>query len=104
MEGIIKVTPEMLLNTSSELSSEGSQIGTLTSEMMDLINSLPGTWIGEAGAAYVSKFNGLQDDIQRILNMINEHVEDLSTMAQTYITTEGQIAEMAQSLSSDVIV
>ena len=58
----------------------------------------------DAGTAYVSKFSGLSDDIQRITNMINEHVEDLNEMAQTYITTEAQIEEMTQSLSADVIV
>ena len=104
MEGIIKVTPEVLISTSTEFSSQGSQIGALTTQMMELINSLPGSWVGEAGAAYVAKFAGLEDDIQRILNMISEHVEDLNTMAQTYITTEQQVSEMAQSLSSDVIV
>ncbi|MBR2675255.1 MAG: WXG100 family type VII secretion target [Mogibacterium sp.] len=104
MEGIIKVTPEILMNTASEFRSEGTQIGNLTSEMMDLINGLPSTWVGEAGAAYVSKFNGLRDDIQRMLNMISEHVEDLNTMAQTYMSTEQQITETTQSLSSDVIV
>ena len=104
MEGIIKVTPEVLINTSTELSSEGSQIGSLTTEMMDLINALPSTWVGEAGNAFVSKFSGLSDDIERMVSMINEHVEDLNEMAQTYINTELQIEDMTQSLSSDVIV
>ena len=104
MDGIIKVTPEVLINTASEFSTQGTQISSLTTQMMDLINSLPGSWVGDAGTAYVSKFSGLSDDSQRITNMINEHVEDLNEMAQTYITTEAQIEEMTQSLSADVIV
>lgn len=104
MEGIIKVTPEVLLSTSQEFQSQGSQIGALTTQMMELINGLPSSWVGEAGETYVSKFSGLEDDIQRILNMINEHVGDLETMAQNYMTTEQQISEMTASLSSDVII
>lgn len=104
MEGTIKVTPEVLISTSNEFSSQGSQISALTTQMMDLVNSLPGSWVGEAGSAYVSKFAGLSDDIQRITNMVNEHSEDLNLMAQNYMTTEQQIGDMAQSLSSDVIV
>lgn len=104
MEGIIKVTPEVLLSTSQEFSSQGSQIGALTTQMMELINGLPSSWVGEAGEAYVAKFSGLEDDIQRIINMINEHVSDLETMAQNYMSTEQQISEMASSLSSDVII
>lgn len=104
MEGIIKVTPDVLISTSNEFSTEGTQIGSLTTQMMDLINALPSTWVGEAGSAFVSKFSGLSDDIERMINMINEHVEDLNEMAQTYMTTEQQIEDMTQSLSSDVIV
>ena len=70
MDGIIKVTPEVLINTASEFSTQGTQISSLTTQMMDLINSLPGSWVGDAGTAYVSKFSGLSDDIQRITNMI----------------------------------
>lgn len=104
MENIIKVTPDVLINTSNELSTQGSQINALTTQMMELVNALPSSWTGDAGNAYVSRFSGLSDDIERITNMINEHVEDLNTMAQNYITTEQQIGDMAQTLSADVIV
>lgn len=104
MEGIIKVTPEVLMSTAQEFEAEGTQIGGLTTQMMELVTGISGTWIGEASEAYMAKFSGLEDDIQRILNMVREHSEDLETMAQTYMTTESQAAEMAQSLASDVIV
>lgn len=104
MENIIKVTPDVLINTSNEFSTQGSQIGSLTTQMMDLINGLPSSWVGEAGSTYVSRFAGLSDDMSRITNMITEHAEDLVEMAQNYITTEQQIGDMAQSLASDVIV
>lgn len=104
MDNMIKVTPDVLISTSNEFSTQGSQIGALTTQMLDLVNSLPGTWVGEAGSAYVAKFAGLSDDMTRITNMVTEHAEDLIEMAQTYITTEQQIGDMTQSLSSDVIV
>lgn len=104
MENIIKVTPEVLLSTSNEFGTQGSQIGALTTQMLDLVNGLPSSWVGEAGSAYIAKFAGLSDDMTRITNMVTEHAEDLAEMAQTYITTEQQIGDLTQSLSSDVIV
>ncbi len=104
MENIIKVQPEVLLSTAGEFNTQGGQINALTTQMMELVNALPSTWVGEAGAAFVTKFSGLSDDIQRITNMINEHVSDLEEMAQNYTATEQQVEELTQALSSDVIV
>lgn len=104
MDGIIKVNPEVLINTAGEFSSEGTQIGGLTTQMMELINGLPNTWIGEAANAYVTKFNGLQDDIERLLRMVQEHSEDLETMAQTYINAEVGAGDVSQTLSDNVLV
>lgn len=101
---MLKVSPEVLISTAEEFESEAGIVGGLTSSMIDIVNGIPSSWMGEASTAYISKFNGLQDDIQRIVNMIREHSQDLNTMAQAYITTETEAAEMAQTLSSDVIV
>ena len=103
MEGIIKVNPEVLMNTSSEFNSEGQQINNLTTQMMELVTSLQGSWIGEAAASYTTKFSGLQDDIQRMVGMVQEHSLDLQQMAQTYITAENANVEASQALASDVI-
>ncbi len=104
MEGIIKVSPEALNNTAAELSSQGSQIGSLTTQMVELVTGMNGIWTGEASSAYVTKFTGFEDDIQKMIRMIEEHSTDLQTMAQSYMQAETQNAEISQSLSADVIV
>ncbi len=104
MEGILKVTPEQLISTANEFQSKGTQIQTLTSEMTDLAKSLSSVWEGEAATTYVGKFNALEDDIQKMIRMIQEHVTDLNEMARGYSEAERANVEEASSLSGDVIV
>ena len=40
MEGILKVTPEKLIQASNEFSQTGKTISSLTSEMMSIVNGL----------------------------------------------------------------
>lgn len=104
MEGILKVTPEQLVSTAGEFESIGATVRNLTQNMTDTVTSLSGAWEGESSAAYISKFNGLQDDITRMHAMIAEHVKDLNDMASRYMEAEKQVASEVEALSSDVIV
>lgn len=104
MEGLLRVTPEQLVATSNEFSDKAGTVGNLTTEMMNLVTGLAGGWEGEGSAAYIARFKGLEDDIQKMIRMIQEHSSDLNEMATAYRTAEDQVVELAQSLSSDVIV
>lgn len=104
MDGLLRVTPEQLVTTSNEFSNKAGTIGNLTTEMMNLVTGLSGSWEGEGSSAYITRFKGLEEDIQKMIRMIQEHSSDLNEMAKLYQTAEGQVVELAQSLSSDVIV
>ncbi|MCB6415381.1 WXG100 family type VII secretion target [Faecalimonas umbilicata] len=104
MEGIIKVSPQLLSSTASEFGTQGTTISNLTGEMMNLITGMASAWEGEAATAYITKFRGLEDDIQKMTRMIQEHSQDLQEMAQIYTEADMANAEEANSLSSDVIV
>lgn len=104
MEGIIKVSTEQLRNTANEFSGLGQQVSSLTSEMVSLVAGLSSGYEGEAAQAYINKFRGLEDDIQKINRMIQEHVTDLNDMAQRYDQAEQSNVSDAGNLSSDVIV
>lgn len=104
MEGIIKVSTEQLRNTANEFSGLGQQVSSLTSEMVSLVTGLSSGYEGEAAQAYINKFRGLEDDIQKINRMIQEHVTDLNDMAQRYDQAEQNNVSDAGNLSSDVIV
>ena len=103
MEGYLKVTPEQLMKAADSFAQAGASIGSLTSEMMSIVNSLKGIWQGEAAESYTGKFTGLEDDISRINNMITEHVNDLNEMARTYQAAEDASAQESAALLSDVV-
>lgn len=104
MEGILKVTPEQLIYTANDFSAKGNEIRQLTSEMMNMVTSMAGVWEGEASNVYLGKFRGLQDDMERMFRMVQEHVTDLNEMASKYMQAENENVNDFGSLSSDVIV
>ena len=103
MDGILKVTPETLRGTATEFQGTGSQVRSLTQNMISLINSMKSIWQGEAANAYSTKFNSLQDDMEKMNRMINEHVKDLNEMAQRYQDAEQKNTEDSNALRGDVI-
>lgn len=104
MEGILKVNSQQLMQTASEFGSKAGVVGNLTTEMTNLVTNLACAWEGEASNAYITKFKGLDDDIQMLIKMIQEHSTDLENMARAYEEAENQNLQEIGTLSSDVIV
>lgn len=104
MEGILKVTPEKLIQTSGEFSTLGNQMKNLTGEMLSLIKGLEGIWQGEAATAYGNKFQSLSTDMEKLYRMVQEHVQDLQEMAAQYQKAESGSVDKGGSLSSNIIV
>ncbi len=104
MEGILKVTPEKLLQTSGEFATTGSQIKNLTSEMMSQVQGMKGIWQGEAAQAYGNKFNSLQADMDRLYRMVQEHVKDLHEMAGQYQRAEAGNTQQGGGLNANVVM
>lgn len=103
MTGIIKVSPEKLLATAGEFSTEGSTMSGLVSQMINLVTSMSSTWQGEASTAYITKFKSLESDLQVLNRMIQEHVSDLEQMANLYNSAEQSNADDAASLTAGII-
>ena len=103
MEGSLLVTPEKLIETSSEFSTCMGQVQTLTSSMMEQVRGMSSFWEGEAATAYLNKFNELEDDIQRVHTMLQEHVTDLNEMASIYQKAESKSQEISGALSGNVL-
>lgn len=103
MEGILKVTPEKLIQTSGEFATTGNQMKNLTSEMISQIQGMKGIWQGEAADAYGTKFNSLQTDMDKLYRMVQEHVNDLQEMAAQYQMAETGNTEQGSGLNINVI-
>lgn len=104
MNGKLNVEPAKLENAATSFSNTGNTIGNLTKSMTQMVNQISGdVWSGDAANAYKKKFNNLQDDINKMIRMVNEHVEDLRNMANQYKTTEESNKALAQSLADNII-
>lgn len=104
MTGTLKVDTAKLTSTASSFDTTANTIRNLTNSMTETVGQLTGNvWSGDAQQKYTTQFNGLQDDINRMISMINEHVKDLQEMAKNYETVEQTNLETASSLLSDVI-
>lgn len=104
MEGILKVTPENLIEASGIFAATGSQVQNLTMEMMSLVTSLGNIWQGEAAGSYAGKFKMLQTDMDKLYRMIREHAEDLQEMAVQYQKAESGNTEQGNGLQTGVVV
>lgn len=104
MTGTLKVEPSRLKSTAANFQTTGLHVQRMTQTMTNIVNQLSGSiWSGEAADAYKRKFNQLQDDINRMVKMINEHVTDLNAMASEYQRIEDVNKNLANSLKGDVI-
>ncbi len=103
MTGIIRVTPERLIAASQEFSTQGSTIANLTSQMVNLATALSSSWEGDASNTYITKFKSLENDIQVMNRMIQEHSNDLMQMAEMYSSAEEANIDDASSLASNII-
>lgn len=103
MPNIIRVSPDKLNSTAGEIKNIQSNVLNITSEMTSIVQGMSSDWTGDASTAYIQKFTGLQDDMQKISSMLNEHVTDLQTMSTTYSQAESNAASISSGLSSDVI-
>lgn len=105
MTGTIKVSTAELTKAAGSFQEAGNQVKNLTTEMTTLVNELTGAvWSGDAATAYKNKFSELQDDINRMIGMITEHVNDLTAMAREFERVEDVNINLANSLSGDVII
>ncbi len=102
-DSVLKVTPEKLVAAANEFSSVGRTVKALTKEMGDIVNGLKSVWMGEAATGYGTKFSGLNDDMEKMHHMIEEHVRDLNEMAREYQTAEDASREQSASLKTDIM-
>lgn len=103
ISGTLRVDPDKLISASQDFKNIGTTIHNLTQQMIQTVNSLNGSWEGEAQTTYSTRFKALDGDMTQIQNKINEHVSDLQEMAQIYKTAESGNMSNIGGLSTDYI-
>ncbi len=104
MNGSLRVSPEKLSAAAQKFNSSAATVQRITQNMTGEVKALNHSWAGEAASAYYRKVEGLQESINKMVRMIQEHSTDLEAMSQNYKEAEKKNEEKAQSLKTDVIV
>lgn len=103
MEGILKVTPEKLMEAADKFSTAESNIRSITNEMSAIVDGFKNIWQGEAATSYANRFDSLKDDMQRMYSMIREHSSDLIEMANEYKQAEEESINASASLATEAV-
>jgi len=104
MTGVLRVEPEKLISTAQQFSQSASSVQGITSNMLETVQELKATYAGEAANTYYTKAQSLQESINKMIRMIQEHSTDLQTMASFYQEGVRTAQEEAASLKTDPIV
>lgn len=105
MADLINVTPEKLKATAISFGDTGQKVKRTTSDMLQLVRGISNSiWSGEASSSFITKFNGLETDINKMCKMIEEEAQHLTSIAQEYQIAEAQNKQAADALKNRVIV
>lgn len=103
MEGILKVTPEKLIEAADKFTTAENSIRSITSEMTTIVEGFKSIWQGEAATGYANRFASLKDDMERMYSMIREHASDLTEMANEYRQAEEESVNASAGLATEAV-
>lgn len=104
MQGILRVTPEKLIQTATEFSNESNRIRVLTQQMLEIVQGSQSVWSSDTASQYQGKFAALQSDMDKMYRMIQKYTSDLNQMAKNYQDSEVYGEEKTASLETNVII
>jgi len=92
------VQPGVLQAKASEIQAERKKISEALSTAMSEIQSLGATWDSAAADAYRTQFVRQNSELQNILSILDRHMNDLTSTAQTFSTNEQALATKHEAL------
>lgn len=101
---ILKVTPDKLINTASDIESQLKDVNEQLKQIGQDIRRTRGFWEGDASATHMKQYEALEPEIQEIITKLLKRPSELLKMANLYSETETEAKETAMSLADDVIV
>lgn len=105
MEDIrIKASPWVLSAGASEVQDTVLAIRNHFSNIEAAVNRSSGYWQGDAANAHRATYHEMKGTVEEILVRLQEHAEDLGSMAQVYTKVESDARKQTAHLPSDVIL
>ena len=92
------VKPGELHAKASEVQTERGKIANALSTALTEIQSLSATWQSPSADTYKVQFEKQYNELQNILAMLDRHVRDLTSTADTFSAGEQQLASKNEAL------
>jgi len=92
------VKPGELQAKASEVQTERAKIANALSTALNEIQTLSATWQSPAADAYRTQFIRQHDELQNILSILDRHVKDLVTSADTFASGEQALTSRNEAL------
>lgn len=97
----IVASASQLRSASSTMEQIASQYQTAYQGLINAAHNIGSGWTGEDNQAFIAKVESLQDDFQRMYQLLSGCSNDLLDSATTYEKAQQTVATQAQSLASD---
>ena len=91
-----------LRQEASQFQTHADNLSTLAQRMFDLVGSTTGVWNGRDQQTYARQFEGLQDDMSKLFEMVSQYCTDLNDIATSYQTATDENVTIASSLQTDI--
>ena len=103
MAAMILVTFDETSSAATQFGNSATEVRNTTNEMLNLVSSTNGQWLGEAGTSYRNKFAQLQGDMEDIFKIISEYMKDVTEILANYRQAESEIRSQINPLETDVV-
>lgn len=82
------VTANELVSSANMLTEDNNQFRSRVNDLVTCASELASMWQGEANTQFNNAFNNDQERWSEFATLIDQYVEALNTIAQTYSTAE----------------
>lgn len=103
LTGMIKVTPEDLINKGLELQNIVNALTLQLDEVKNLVDATRNYWIGTAGDAIRDEYTKMNAEVQETLKRLGEHPVDLQIMAGVYKKHDVEALQKAEALPGGIL-
>lgn len=99
----LKVTPDVLRNTASEVQSLTRALQADFDDLQARVSRTTSYWVGAAGDQYRREFDAKKKDTSEMLTLLGKYPTDLLSMAGIYDTAERTNTQNTGALPSDIL-
>ncbi len=104
MNGMLKVTPEKLIEAAGDFRNTEANVRSLTEEMISIVDSLKPVWQGEAATGFANRFAALSDDMNKLYALIRRHSDSLTDVANEYRQAETDSGNITAELVTEAVI